>query len=87
VVGRYRFSFGEGNVPRRDTKINFIHGFIVILIGLVILIWGPIDFRGAAVDRWVGAIVLMFGFAVVLAEVFRKRSKSKSKQESDPVGP
>lgn len=80
-------SFGEGNLPRRYNKINFIHGFFVILIGLVILIWGPIDFRGAAVDRWVGAIVLMFGFAIVLVAVLRKRSTSKSKQESDAAGP
>ena len=70
----------------RNNKINFIHGFVVILIGLVILIWGPIDFRGAVVDRWVGAIVFMFGFAVLLVEVFRRRSKSKSKQEGDPLG-
>ena len=74
-------------MPRRDNKMNLIHGFITILIGLLILIWGPIDFRGAAVNRWVGAIVCMFGFAVVLVEVFGKRSKSKSKNESDPIGP
>jgi uncharacterized membrane protein HdeD (DUF308 family) len=73
-------------MPRRNNKINFLHGFVAILIGLVILIWGPIDFRGAAVDRWVGTIVIIFGFAVVMAEIFRKRSKNKSKQESDQVG-
>ena len=59
--------------------MNLIHGFITILIGLLILIWGPIDFRGAAVNRWVGAIVCMFGFTFLLVEVFRKRSKNKSK--------
>ena len=80
-------SFGEGIVSRRDNKINLIHGFITILIGLAILIWGPIDFRGAAVNRWVGTIVCIFGFALVLVEVFRKRSKNKSKQESGPIGP
>ena len=66
-------------MPRRDNKINLIHGFITILIGLLILIWGPIDFRGAAVNRWVGAIVCVFGFTVLLVEVLRKRPKNKSK--------
>ena len=74
-------------MARQNNKINFIHGFIVILIGLAILIWGPIDFRGTAVDRWVGVIVFIFGSAVVLVEVFRKRLKRKSKRESDPAGP
>jgi hypothetical protein len=74
-------------MPRRDNRMNLIHGSITILIGLAILIWGPIDFRGASVNRWVGTIVCMFGFAVVLVEVLRKRSKNKSKQESGPIGP
>jgi hypothetical protein len=87
MVGQYKFSCGEGSMIRKDSRINFVHGFITILIGLSILIWGPIDFRGAAVNRWVGVIVCMFGFAVVLVEILRKRSKNKSKQESDPVGP
>ena len=73
-------------MSRRDNKINLKHGFITILVGLAILIWGPIDFRGAVVNRWVGTIVCIFGFAVVLVEVFRKRSRNKSKQESGPFG-
>jgi hypothetical protein len=74
-------------MSRRDSKMNFIHGSITILIGLAILIWGPIDFRGAAVNRWVGIIVCIFGIGVVLVEVSRKRSKSKSKEKHDPIGP
>ena len=66
--------------------MNLIHGSITISIGLAILIWGPIDFRGASVNRWVGIVVCMFGFAVVLVTVWRKRSKNKSKKESGPIG-
>jgi hypothetical protein len=74
-------------MPRRYRRINLIHGSIMILIGLTILICGPIDFRGASVNRWVGTIVCIFGFAVVLVEVLRKRLKNKPKQESGPIGP
>jgi hypothetical protein len=74
-------------MSRRDNKMNVIHGSITILIGLAILMWGPIDFRGAAVNRWVGIIVCIFGFGVVLVEVLRKRSKNKSKQKHRPIGP
>lgn len=74
-------------MPRRDNKMNLIHGSITILIGLAILMWGPIDFRGAPVNHWVGIIVCIFGFGVVLVEVLRKRSKNKSKQENGPTGP
>jgi hypothetical protein len=48
--------------------------------------WGPIDFRGAPVNHWVGIIVCIFGFAVILIEILRKRSKKKSKEEGGPIG-
>ena len=69
-------------MPRRDNKMNLIHGSITILIGLAILMWGPIDFRGAPVNHWVGIIVCIFGFGVVLVEVLRKRSKSLIRKEN-----
>ena len=74
-------------MPRRDNKMNVIHGSITILIGLAILMWGPINFRGAAVNRWVGIIVCIFGFGVVLIEVLRERSKNKSKEKHGQIGP
>ena len=74
-------------MPRPNNKKNLIHGSITILIGVAILIWGPIDFRGAPVNRWIGTLVCMFGFAVVLLELLKKRSKNKSKRKSGPIGP
>jgi len=56
--------------------MNFIHGSITILIGLAILIWGPIGFP---VNRPVGIIVCIFGLGVILVEVLRRKSKNKIK--------
>ena len=60
----------------QNNKINFIHGSIAILIGLGILIWGPIEFRGFPVNRSVGIIVYIFGLGVILVETLRRKSKS-----------
>ena len=59
--------------------MNFIHGSITILIGLGILIWGPINFRGFPVNRPVGIIVCIFGFGVILVGVLRRKLKNKIK--------
>ena len=59
--------------------MNFIHGSITILIGLGILIWGPIDFRGFPLNRSIGIIVCIFGLGVILVEVLRRKSKNKIK--------
>jgi hypothetical protein len=49
-------------------KVNYIHGAIAILFGLVILIWGPINYRGGIVSNWVGFLFFIFGILVVIIE-------------------
>jgi ABC-type Fe3+-siderophore transport system permease subunit len=58
---------------KKKNKIYFIHGSIAILIGLVILIWGPIEVRGFPVKSSVGIIICIFGAAVILVELFRRK--------------
>jgi hypothetical protein len=55
--------------------MNLIHGSITILIGLGIIIWGPIEFRGFPVDRWVGVLICIFGFGVIGVDVLKRKSK------------
>lgn len=59
--------------------MNFIHGTITILVGLLILICGPIEFRGYLVDSWVGLLICMFGFGVVGREVLKKKRDIQDK--------
>ncbi|MFH1672342.1 MAG: hypothetical protein ABIF87_02795 [Pseudomonadota bacterium] len=69
-----------GKIHCKDNKMNLIHGSITILIGLGILIWGPIEFRGFPVNRSVGIIVCIFGLGVILVEVLKRKSKNKTKE-------
>ena len=51
-----------------------IHGLFALSIGLIILLWGPIEFRGFPIDRWVGVLIILLG-TIVLGVEFYKRNK------------
>jgi hypothetical protein len=60
-------------MQKKRSKINFIHGSITILIGSLIIIWGPINFRGFPVNPSVGLLVCFFGLIIIVVEIFKNR--------------
>lgn len=63
---------------KNTNKMNFVHGIIITLIGLIILIWGPIESRGFLVHRSVGIIICVWGI-FILFETVRGRKKQDNK--------
>ena len=61
--------------------MNFLHGSITIMIGLAIIIWGPINFRGFPVNQSVGLIICIFGLGIIVVEVRKKKKIDKSKKK------
>ncbi len=59
--------------------MNFIHGSVMILIGMGVFLWGPIEFRGFPVQRSVGILSCIFGVGVILVEVIRQRRSKHRK--------
>ncbi len=73
----------ERKMGTKDNKMNLINGSITIIIGVAIIIWGPIEFRGFPVNRSVGIIICIFGITIILIEVIRKGPKKKSSRRKD----
>lgn len=73
----------ERKMGTKDNKMNLINGSITIIIGVAIIIWEPIEFRGFPVNRSVGIIICTFGITIILIEVIRKRPKKKSSRRKD----
>jgi Flp pilus assembly protein TadB len=65
-------------MQNKKNKINFIHGSIAILIGLGIIIWGPIGFRGFSVNSSVGFLICLFGLVVILVEILKNKRINKN---------
>ncbi len=68
-------------MQKKRSKVNFVHGSITILIGLAIMIWGPINFRGFPVNSSVGLLVCLFGMIVILVEIFKGRKINQNQRK------
>jgi hypothetical protein len=60
----------------KNSKKYLIHGMITFLIGLFMIIWGPIEFRGFPVSRSTGILVSLFGLGVIILEFFKKNKSN-----------
>ena len=64
-------------------KTSLLNGIFVISIGLVVLIKGPINFRGFPINNPVGIIIIVFGVLYILSGIKRRNLDSKQDDKSE----
>ncbi|MDY6789865.1 MAG: hypothetical protein SWH54_01235 [Thermodesulfobacteriota bacterium] len=65
-------------MSQKIDKKSIGSGALVIIIGLYIYLFGPIQFRGAPVNKYTGLIISIFGFSVLLTAILRRREFNKN---------
>jgi len=65
-------------------KRNVIHGSVIILMGLTIIVWGPINFRGVPLNPSVGVVVCLFGIGFILIDLEGSLAISQIMANRDP---
>jgi ribosomal protein L37AE/L43A len=70
-------SFDSSLMTEKVDKKSITAGFITFIIGLLVYLFGPIDFRGAPVNRATGIIIGLFGIGVILTSIFRRKEYLK----------